>query len=140
MPKLTKFTCLLFGFLFSSGLFLLVTSSAAENMRREKPLSISGYGESGYSDLRDFASANGLTSPDLGRSTYDNDGTDGFTGEDRSIMRFERLDVRDDGRVCIGLFQRQTQRCQTFLRGNGLNFLLNKEGARLPVVFTLEGN
>jgi hypothetical protein len=92
----------------------------------------------GYDDASQLTSAGLLTISGLGLSNYRENGTYSFTDEVEQIVRFGVFDIRDDGRVCVDFFQSERQRCDVFLRRNGLVFLLTEEGNNFPVFFSLE--
>lgn len=139
MFKFRKFTSVLVGFLFVMNLMVLGTNSAAQDKSARKYDEATGYRVLGYNEVREITSAGLLTFPGLGQSSYSENGTYSFTGEDTSIVRFGVFDIRKDGRVCVDFLQSKGQRCDTLLRRNGLTFLLTEEGDRFLVFFTLEG-
>jgi hypothetical protein len=133
--KLRRFMSLLFGFLLTMNLGLLATNSAAQDIFPEKHGQVLG-----YNDVKELTSAGPLTFPGLGRSNYSENGSYSFTDETKSITRFGAFHIREDGRVCIDFSQSERHRCDTFLRKDGLVFLLTEEGDRFPVFFTLGGH
>jgi len=138
--KFRTFASVSAGFLIATNLMILATISAAQDKDPEEHEEISGYEVLGYNDVRQITSAGLLTFPGLGTSNYSENGTYSFTDDDQSIVRFGVFDIRKDGRVCVDFFQSERQRCDTFLRRNGLTFLLTEEGDRFPVFFSIEGH
>ncbi|WP_263389144.1 hypothetical protein [Ruegeria marisflavi] len=133
MLNLRKSKHFLFGLIILASVNLLPKYGEAQDENTERDWEVLG-----YDDASKLTSAGLLTIPGLGLSNYSENGIYSFTDEAEPTVRFGVFEIRDDGRVCVDFFQSERQRCDVFLRRNGLVFLLTEEGNHFPVFFSLE--
>lgn len=90
-----------------------------------------------YAETRELVSGHTLTIPGFGQSTYHENGAYTFAYEDQQTTQFGFFEVRNDGIVCVD-FQNQSERCDVYVKDQGLLFLITEEGKRFPVSLSLE--